>query len=61
MGLNASEYIHTLAAKRSEKRKDEEFRKMEERILGVWSDPNHALIELIQNADDAKARVARAR
>lgn len=52
------EYILSLAEKRSAKRKDEEFRKMEERILGIWSDPNHALIELIQNADDAKAKEA---
>jgi len=59
MKLNPKEFVHVLAEERSKKLKDEEFRKMVERILGVWSDPNHALIELIQNADDAKAKKAK--
>lgn len=58
MTLNPKEFVRILAEERSRKLKDEEFRKMVDRILGVWSDPNHALIELIQNADDARAKKA---
>ena len=57
--FNPREFINDLARKRARKLKDEEFRKMVERILGVWSDPNHVLIELVQNADDAKAKWAK--
>jgi len=59
MRLNPKEFVRVLAEERSKKLKDEEFRKMVDRILGVWSDPNHALIELIQNADDARAKKAK--
>jgi len=57
--FNPKEFIKALARDRARKFRDEEFRKMVERILGVWSDPSHALIELIQNADDAKAKWAK--
>ena len=32
-----------------------DFRGALKRLIGIWSDPSHALIELLQNADDAGA------
>ncbi len=29
------------------------------RLVGIWSDPSHALIELLQNADDADATMVK--